>query len=56
MLADEAAALVYTARARRPGELEYAAVITSVYRREGAAWRLALHQQTPIGPSGDEQS
>lgn len=31
------------------GSLEYTAQLTSVYRREsGGAWRLILHQQTPL--------
>jgi hypothetical protein len=46
--ADRAAALVYGARARRAGEPEYRAAITSLYRRDGVAWRLVLHQQTPL--------
>lgn len=45
---DTAAALVYRARARRAGQPEYRAAITSLYRREGDAWKLLLHQQTPI--------
>jgi ketosteroid isomerase-like protein len=47
-LSDEAAALVYRARARRGAEAPYEAAITSVYRREGTAWKLVLHQQTPL--------
>lgn len=54
-LGEEAAALVYRARATRAGEPPYIAAITSVYRREAGAWRLALHQQTPLaGPSGEQ--
>lgn len=44
----DAAALVYTARANRPGEDPYVAAVTSVYRRVGTAWELVLHQQTPL--------
>jgi hypothetical protein len=45
---EEAAALVYRARARRAGQPEYRAAITSLYRRDGDAWKLVLHQQTPL--------
>jgi hypothetical protein len=45
---DAAAALVYRARACRPGQPDYRAAITSLYRHDGGAWRLALHQQTPL--------
>ena len=44
----EAAALVYTARARRAGQDEYVAAMTSVYRRRGSGWVLVIHQQTPL--------
>jgi len=43
-----AAALVYTARAHRPGQDEYVAGMTSVYRRTGDGWKLVIHQQTPL--------
>jgi ketosteroid isomerase-like protein len=46
-LGDDAAALVYTARARRAGD-EYRAAVTSVYRRHDGGWRLVVHQQTPL--------
>jgi hypothetical protein len=42
-----AAALVYTAHARRAGQDEYVAAMTSVYRRVGDGWKLVIHQQTP---------
>jgi hypothetical protein len=48
-IGEDAAALVYTARATRPGRPPYRAAVTSVYRREGPDWQLVLHQQTPIG-------
>ena len=52
-LGPDAAALVYTTRATRGGDPAYHAAITSVYRRTAGAWRLVLHQQTPIdGPAG----
>ncbi len=47
-LGDRAAALVYTARARRAGQEEYVAAMTSVYRRTGDGWDLVIHQQTPL--------
>jgi hypothetical protein len=47
-LGRDAAALVYTARARRAGQDEYVAAMTTVYRREGDAWKLVIHQQTPL--------
>jgi hypothetical protein len=52
-LGNEAAALVYTARAQRAGKPPYVAAMTSVYRRSGTGWELAVHQQTPL-PSGEE--
>jgi hypothetical protein len=52
-LGNDAAALVYTARARRAGKPPYVAAMTSVYRRSGGGWELAVHQQTPL-PSTDE--
>ena len=42
-----AAALVYTAHARRTGQDEYVAAMTSVYRRVDDGWKLVIHQQTP---------
>jgi ketosteroid isomerase-like protein len=43
-----AVALVYTAHARRAGQDEYVAAMTSVYRREASGWKLVIHQQTPL--------
>jgi hypothetical protein len=43
-----AAALVYTAHARRAGQDEYVAAMTSVYRHGGDGWELVIHQQTPL--------
>lgn len=46
----DAAALTYVAVARRDGQAEpYRAVMTSVYVRGTSGWRLAIHQQTPLG-------
>jgi hypothetical protein len=40
---------VYTARAYRDDDdAPFVALISSVYRRGAASWRLALHQQTVI--------
>lgn len=50
-LDDDAAALVYTGRAWRDGEPAFEALMSSVYVRRDARWRLALYQQTPI-PAG----
>lgn len=46
-LAPDAAVVAYRGQARRGGH-DYAALFTSTYRREDGAWRLAIHQQTPI--------
>jgi ketosteroid isomerase-like protein len=46
-LGRDAAALVYTATARR-GDDRYRAAVTSVYLRADNRWQLALHQQTPL--------
>lgn len=48
VLGDEAAALIYTARAQRESGPPYTAAISSVYRRNGDAWRLVVHHQTPL--------
>jgi hypothetical protein len=45
---EDTVALVYCGRARRAGQREYRAAITSVYRREDGSWMLVLHQQTPL--------
>jgi hypothetical protein len=52
-LGDSAAALVYEARARRPGKDTYRAAVTSVYRRDERGWSLVLHQQTALPINGD---
>jgi hypothetical protein len=46
-LGDDGAVVAYRARARR-GDSAYEALFASTYVREGDAWRLALHQQTPV--------
>lgn len=47
-LGDDAGVVVYRAEAQRDGEDPYRALMTTIYVREGGAWRLALHQQTPV--------
>ena len=44
---DDAAAVVYRARATRSGEQPFEALMSSVYRRVDGRRRLVLHQQTP---------
>ena len=46
-LGASSAVVAYRATARR-GDDEYTALFTSTYVRDGDAWRLALHQQTPV--------
>lgn len=46
-LSDDSAILAYRAHARR-GDNDYDALLNSTYIREDGAWRLALHQQTPV--------
>ena len=48
-LGADAAALVYSARARRAGEPAFRALMTSVYRLVDGTPRLALYQQTAAG-------
>ena len=44
---DDSALVAYRATARRDGTT-YQALVASTYVREGGAWKLAVHQQTPI--------
>ncbi|HET6301206.1 nuclear transport factor 2 family protein [Microbacterium sp.] len=47
-LGADAAALVYTGKASRPGdEAPFTAAMSSVYVKVSGEWRLALYQQTP---------
>jgi len=46
-LTDSTAIVAYRAKARR-GDMDYDALLNSTYVRENGAWRLALHQQTPV--------
>jgi hypothetical protein len=40
-------AVIYGVVARREGTTEYSALVSSLYVRRAAGWRLTLHQQTP---------
>jgi ketosteroid isomerase-like protein len=44
---DNTALVTYRASARRAGQPEYVAVMSSVYVRRGDRWLLMLHQQSP---------
>lgn len=47
-LVEGSAVVSYRATARRGGSEPYTALFNSTYVREGDAWRLAVHQQTPV--------
>ena len=47
-LSDDAAVVTYKATARRPDGPPYVARASSAYVRDGNAWKLAFHQQTPL--------
>jgi len=51
-LGPDVVSISYRATAVRDGQDPYHAQFTSVYVREGSAWKLALHQQTPVPDSG----
>jgi uncharacterized protein (TIGR02246 family) len=44
----------YDATARRGGEDEYRALMSTVYARREGRWRLLLHQQTPVPATGTD--
>ncbi len=46
-LGDDAAVLAYRTMATRDGT-EYEALVNSTYVRAAGAWKLAVHQQTPV--------
>ena len=46
-LTRDSAVVAYQAKAERPGG-SYNALLNSTYVREDGAWKLALHQQTPV--------
>jgi hypothetical protein len=45
---DDTGVVVYRVEASRKGSPGYAALVSSIYVRRKAGWRLLLHQQTPI--------
>jgi hypothetical protein len=47
-LSDDSGVVVYTAAARRDGQPEYRALMSSSYIRRDGAWKLVIHQQTPL--------
>lgn len=48
--ADNLATIAYEAAARRGNKPLYRALVGSVYLRDGDAWKLVFHQQTPVDP------
>ena len=48
----DSTALVYTGTGHRQGNADFVATMTSIYVREGEAWKLALYQQTPVRSPG----
>ncbi len=44
---DDCTVVAYRARARR-GDHDYEALIASTYARHDGAWKLAVHQHTPV--------
>ncbi len=47
LAAADAAVVTYSATAQREGDVEYHALMSSVYVRRDGDWRLFLHQHTP---------
>ena len=47
-LGPAAASLSYRVVARRDFDVEYQALVTSLYRRDGDSWRLVVHHHTPV--------
>lgn len=48
-LSDTAAVLTYEARTRREDGKPYRAIVSSGYVKRPTGWKLAFHQQTPLG-------
>lgn len=48
-LTEDSAIVIYRASAQRDGQPRYTALMSSVYVRRDGAWKLAFHQQTPLG-------
>jgi hypothetical protein len=46
-LSDDSGVVVYEVVAQRPGEEPYSAVVSTTFVRDGEAWKVALHQQSP---------
>ena len=46
-LSDESGIVVYEVVAQRPGEEPYSAVVSTTFVRDGEAWKVAFHQQSP---------
>jgi hypothetical protein len=46
-LSDDSGIVVYSVVAQRPGQEPYTAVLSSIFVREAAVWKLAFHQQSP---------
>jgi hypothetical protein len=46
-LTEDSGVVVYSVTAQRDGDAPYSAVISSTFVRQGGAWKLAFHQQTP---------
>jgi hypothetical protein len=51
-LTDGAALLTYRFTGRRGDDFQYVALMGSVYVTTDDGWRMAFHQQTPLGPPG----
>lgn len=47
-LTEESAVIAYRATARRDGQPEYTALMSTVYVHVAGAWKIAFHQQTPL--------
>ncbi|MBW4486256.1 MAG: nuclear transport factor 2 family protein [Trichocoleus desertorum ATA4-8-CV12] len=48
LLSASAEVLIYRVTAHREGSEPYIALINSTYELSGGAWKLVLHQQTPV--------
>lgn len=48
-LSDEAVLITYEVSAQRKSGQPYRAVVTSGYVKREGAWKMAFHQQTPLG-------
>lgn len=48
-LGEDAAVVVYSVTAQRTGSPPFTAVLSSTFVRSAPHWRLAFHQQSPVG-------